>query len=177
MKVLRILLLGGVFVFFMMAFLPKKNLFYALEAYLATKSIYLSNEKLSEKFFGLDIHTMEIAYETIMACQVKKVSSSFFIFWNSIDVENIHLQTMGLGFLPKTIESLQISYGVLNPFIFSIDAISPIGVIQGNYNLRSKMLVLTLVPSKEAKTQYSSILKNFKEDKGSYSYEKHIQLY
>lgn len=178
MKILKFIFLVLFFIFALIAFLPKTNLFYFAETQLAKKEIYISNEKIVDKFYKLEVKDANVIYEDILIGNFKQLDVMAMLFYNKITVKKAQIFSSNFKFIPKELESLELVYSILSPKIIDIKSKSSIGDLKGNFDLVTQKLSLELHVNKKEKVRYKEILKYFKKQKGGkYIYEEKLKLY
>ncbi len=178
MKILRYIALFIFFIYCIIAFAPKTNIYYKLERVLSKNNLYISHEKIVQNLFSFDIKNSEISYENINIGKIGNIHFDFLIFSNHLKFKDANLVANNFKLIPKSIDNLDISYNVFSPTKIIICSKNDLGVVSGTFDLIKQHLSITLKPAKNARVKYSAMLRNFKiQKKGIYTYEKNIKLY
>ena len=153
-------------------FLPKPNLYYALEKELSTYGVIVQNETVVSKPFGLALHHPTIVYRGVESLKAMEIVVGLEFFGANLEVEQARLSSFVKSFLPTRIEYAHVQYRVWNPVEVTIKAKGAFGKVSGTYNLIEKKVSLVLYASKEMEKNYKSSLRQFKKiAKGEYLYE------
>jgi len=178
MKILRYIALFILFIYCIVAFAPKTNIYYKFERVLSKNNLYISHEKTTQNLFSFDIKNSEILYKNINIGKIENIHFDFLIFSNHLKFKNANLVANNFKLIPKSIGDLDISYNAFSPTEIIIHSKNDLGVVSGTFDLVKQRLSIKLKPVKNARVKYSTILRNFKiQKKGIYTYEKNIKLY
>ena len=175
MKFVKILSLILFFLASVIAFLPKKSLYYYGEEKLAGYKTIIANEALDEGVFSLQIAHPDIYVEGIRAAKAMEAKIHTYIISSGIEVHNIRLSGVAKDFLPTKVETLVVHYDLWNPLHITFNANGAFGTAEGSYSLRTHRVTIILHPSKMMQSRYRSILRRMKKTKnGGYSYEQRL---
>lgn len=172
MKILKILFFICFFIAALLAFLPKKNLYYYGEEKLAGLKTVIVNERLSEGMFSLYLEHADIYVEDIRAAKVMEAEVVSYLVSTSLQARHIRLSGMAKNFLPTRIETFTMRYDLLHPLTIKFTASGEFGTATGEYLLESHKFEVRLRPSKTMQSDYREILQRMKKAKnGEYRYE------
>jgi len=160
--------------FFVMliVFLPKENLYFALEKELKKENIIIYNETIEEGLFSLDLDESIINFQKIDIAKVDSINFNIYGLYNSLEATNIRLFTFSKNFLPSKISSLKLQYSVLDPLVITIYSKGDFGVLDGRYDFIKKLLQIKVIPSKKMLKEYKNTLRFLKKSQnGEYIYE------
>jgi hypothetical protein len=164
------------FILFFLAFLfflPKENLYFALEKELKTEAVVIYDESIHERLFGVEIEHAFLNAQSIDIAEIQEIDILLLGLYNSVELQGILLSEISANFFPKKIEKVTLRYSIMHPLSLSIQASGEFGVIDGRYSLENKMLTVKLQPSKLLLKSYRRTLRFFKKSKdGEYIYEK-----
>ena len=142
----------------LIVFMPKDNLYFTLQKYLAKENIYI-NSKINS-FNTLNLENGTVYYNGMDIITFNKIEILPFVFFNKIDVNNLKIKLENLD-----IKKADITYSVLNPLKVYIKGSSNFGDIDGEIDLikrKIKIYILNL---------NNRFLKNMlKKDKKGYFY-------
>ena len=176
MKLFKYLFYLFAFIYLLLFFLPKSELYYKSEELLSKKEIYINDEIVKEKPFGLNIKGAKVIYESLLVGGIKEIDADIFLFYNSLELKGVNLRVGALKFIPKNAKEIKITYSIKDVKRVYFSAISDIGEIKGSFNLFKQKISVFLKRKKGAR--YNEILRYFKKDKkGEYRYEKTFKLY
>ena len=142
----------------LIVFMPKDNLYFTLQKYLAKENIYI-NSKINS-FNTLNLENGTVYYNGMDIITFNKIKIFPFVFFNRIDVNNLKIKLENLD-----IKQADITYSILNPLKVYIKGSSNFGDIDGEIDLikrKIKIYILNL---------NNRFLKNMlKKDKKGYFY-------
>jgi len=153
---------------FLVIFAPKQQIYYLLEKELAQNDIVISNEKFSDKLFGLTITDADIYVKGIKMAQIKSVDLNIFFLYNQLTINSVHTDKGIQNIVPKSIDNLTAIFSIIKPYKVAIDGVGSFGEVKGGVYLNMNKIFLRL-----PKTKDISSFKNFlKKDKEGLYYEK-----
>ena len=149
------LLLGIIF------FMPKDNLYYTAQKFLAKENIYINSSVKSG--INLDLTNGKVYQNGIEFMDFQEIKVTPFLVFNKIKANNIKINFQNLN-----INNINITYSIINPLKVYISGTSNFGKIKGNINLikkEVKVYILNLT---------NNNLKSFlrKDKKGYFYYAK-----
>ena len=129
MKKIFIFLTG--FLMGIIFFMPKDNLYYTAQKYLAKENIYINSSVKNGAV--LDLKNGKVYQNGIDFASFKNIKIMPFLFFNKITAEDIKINLQNLN-----IDNLNITYSVINPIKVYINGSSNFGKITGEINLIKK---------------------------------------
>lgn len=139
-------------------FMPKDNLYYTAQKFLAKEKVYINSDIKSGLI--LDLSNGKIYQNGIDFADFQNVKILPFLLFNKIEAKNIEINMQNLR-----IDNLNISYSILNPVKVYIKGMANFGKIDGEVNLLKreiKVYILNLT---------NGNIKSFlKKDKKGYFY-------
>jgi hypothetical protein len=166
------------FFFFILAlvyFTPKVNAYYFLEQELKSYSVVISDEKVKDSGFSLNITDATVSVKSVDGAKVSSADVKIFVFYNSINVKDITLSSIANSFMPLQIQSLSAKYSVFNPLNVVAVCIGDFGEASANINIIDRVVNVKIKPSQSMLKEYKNTLKNLKKsESGEYIYEKNI---
>ena len=163
-------IVGGFFLFILLMWLfaPKHELYYLLEKKLKENEIVLSNETITDTWFGLNIKDADLYVKGVKMANTANLQLNVFFFYNTLNVENINMDESLHAMAPKAIDELKIKYSVINPLNVTIDGLGSFGTATGSVALKEKQLHIDFPVAKEIQT-FKKFLK--KDETGGWYYE------
>ncbi len=142
-------------------FMPKDNLYFTLQKYLAKEKIYI-NSKIKSNL-KLTLYNGTIYQNDIDFAYFKKIDIMPFLLYNNIKVKNLKI-----NFQNYKIKTLNITYSILNPVKIYISGKSSFGIISGEINLLKRFIRIYILNLSDVN------LKTFlrKDNKGYFYYAK-----
>lgn len=163
------------FVFALVAFSPKSSVFYFGELQLQKFGVVISNESLNENLFSLNIQNLDISTKEIDTATIEEADITLLLIYNSVNLSDIQLSTLVESYLPSKIDSLDISYTLLNPLYVTAEGIGEFGEASANFSLKDRSIEVRLKPSKIMFSKYKKTLKMLKKsENGEYIYAKNF---
>ena len=162
--------------FFMAAliyFTPKISIYYFLEKELQKQGVVISAEEAVDSGFSLQLSHANISYKGVDSAKVASLEVNIFELYNSVNVQDILLSSAAESFVPLTINTIYVSYSILNPLQVTGSAQGEFGSLEMEYTILENLVQITLEPSKLMLKNYKSTLGNLvKSEDGGYSYVK-----
>ena len=172
MKILKIVFLVYFFLASLVAFLPKKNLYYYGEEKLSRLKTIITNEHIKEGLFSLELRNADIYVEKIRVAKVMEARLQTYLLSTHLEAHQIRLSGMVKNFLPTKIEILKMRYDLWDPLKVKFTVSGEFGKASGKYLLAAHKIIVVVHPSKMMRSRYPSILRKMKKEKnGGYSYE------
>jgi hypothetical protein len=171
-KILKYFLYIFLFFIAFVYFIPKTNLYYLMEKYLVKYDVVISNEKLQEKFFDLNIKNMDISVKGIDSAKIENGDITLSLLYNKVDLKKIKLSSVMQNFFPVNIEHIYVVYTIFNPLNITGEAKGDFGEAKIKVSLLNRKAILILHPSKLMLRKYRTVLRELKKLKnGEYKYE------
>ena len=160
MQMVKKLLISFVVLWFcVLAFMPKEEIYYAIEQQLATYDIKLNEQSLKSGIFTLEAKDVDVYLKGIKIAHIDTIECFLLLWADYIKISNVELDDSLANLAPKHIESLDISYSILAPKQLKIDSKGDFGVVNG-YADTNGTLHLDFVEVKDIKTFKNELSKN-----------------
>ena len=108
------------FIYMLLIFLPKENLYYFALEKLAEDKIELTNTKVQDKYISLILENTNIKYEKIKVASIENIEIKSLLFQTNIIIDNLKVQKSLKKFLPYDMKSIKITHSILNPLVIDI---------------------------------------------------------
>ena len=156
-------IVGGFFLSLILLWLlaPKVELYYLLEKSLKEKSILISNESITDTWYGLKIENADLYVAGAKVANIAELNFNFFLFYNTLKINEIKMDKSLSNMAPKEINNLNAIYSILEPLKIKLDGDGSFGVLDGTVALLEKKIEILFPVAKELKT----IKKFLKKDK------------
>lgn len=157
----------GVLVFWLAAviFMPKQELYFALEEKLAEQGIEINESTISEGLFSLSISGAKVYVKGIEVASIEKIDFFTLLVYSSLEIDQVGFDDSLSAFVPQTIEKSLFLHSVLSPFKVFITTMGSFGLAEGEADLKARKVRIELLDAKEI-APIKGILK--KDDKGWY---------
>jgi hypothetical protein len=143
-----------------------------MEKYIKNYDVVISNEKLQEKFFDLNIKNMNVSVKEIDSAKIENGDIILSLLYNKIELDKIKLSSMAEAVFPINIEKIYAVYTIFNPIQINGKANGDFGKADIKISLLDRKVIVILHPSKIIYSKYRAILREFKKLKnGEYKYE------
>ena len=163
------------FISMLVVFIPKASIYYLLETSLKKFDILISNERLTDNIISLNISHLDISAKAVDVAFVKSVDVTLLGAYMAVDVEGVKLSSLVESYLPSKIDSVHISYSLVDPLHLNAEAEGAFGTANATLSLLDKNASVVLLPSKKMLQKHRSSLRFFKRNKdGEYVYAKNI---
>ncbi len=172
-KFAKIFLFVILFIYTLVVFLPKKELYYLGERYLAKYKVYISNETLSDLGIAFFVKDGTIYYEGINGGKVESISVILTLLYNKIEISDVAISDDLKDLVPGNVKSVSATYGVWLPHLVSLEGNGEFGEFDGDVNLIERKVKIVFNPSKEVETKFTDQLRRFlKKTEEGYLYER-----
>jgi len=147
-------IVGGFFLSLLLLWLlaPKQELYYLLEKSLKDKNVVISNETVTDTWFGLKIENADIYVNEIKMAEAAKLNFNFFFFYNQLKVNSITMDKSLENMAPSSIDSLKATYSLIDPLNIKLEGEGSFGVIDGKVSLLDRKVEILFPVKKELKT-------------------------
>lgn len=166
----RVLLFVTIFILFSPLFLPKKQLWYALEHAIRLDGAYVNNEKLKASPIMLSIRGADIIYDGIKIGHVDGIKIYPYLVYNRAEIDGAKF------LLDKSLKATKatFTYSVLHPFLLEIEGDTLFGKILGYFDLKRRHLFLQIISPKRTGGLKRIFGKRLKRDGKGYYIEADI---
>ena len=172
-KLLKFFGFFGFFLLALMAFMPKESFYFLLEEQLKVYGIVVSNESLDSGLFSLNIENLEISIKGVESGIASSSSITILGVYNSVAFRDVTLSSLVLSYAPQGVQTLHLSYSLLDPLHLSAEAIGDFGEAKGAFSLLDKSFEAKIKPSELMQMQYAKTLRMLSKDEdGEYKYAK-----
>lgn len=163
-------MVGGsfLFLFFLLIFAPKQEIYYKIEKELQKNGIVISNEKFSDNLWGLSIKDADIFVKGVKVAKIKSLDLNIFFLYNKLSIEKVTTDKAIQNIVPKYIKSATAIFSIIKPYKISINGVGSFGEIKGGVYLNMNKIFLRVTDVKDI-SSFKGFLK--KDTEGLY-YEK-----
>lgn len=175
MKFLKPLIWIVAIAFFIIATLPKEQLYFKLEqTILKNNEIIIYDETTTNSLLSLKIKDAMISYKGIDAAYLQNLNIFSVLFFTKIDLKSLKINKSIQNIIPANINKLEILHNIFMPHLVDINAELKVGTLVGEVNLLNKTINLKLEVKGKIEPSERRVL-NFMEksktQKGVYTYE------
>jgi len=144
-------IIGGFFLFLLLfwIFAPKHELYYMLEKKLKENDIIISNETITDTWFGLNIKNAQIYAKGVKLAEAAELQLNIFFLYNTLSVNSIAVDESLHNMAPKNIDEIKATYTVIDPIHVNLNALGSFGTMDGAITLTEKNIKLLFPVVKE----------------------------
>ena len=156
-------IVGGFFLSLILLWLfaPKHELYYFLEKKLKEKNIIISNETITDTWYGIKLTDADIYANGVKMAKVAELNFNFFFLYNTLTVKEIKIDKAFQTMAPKEVHDLNAKYSIINPLKITLTGDGSFGTLDGAVTLHKKKVEILFPVAKELK----SVKKFLKHDK------------
>ena len=166
MQVVKNIFLSLLVVWFaFLLFMPKQELYYALEAELSKQGVEINEKQIEEGIFSLSVKEADIYVKGIHIASVDEMHFFTLLFYSSFNIEALNMDDSLRSFVPSEVSKTVIMHSILSPFEAFVTTMGSFGLAEGVVDLEKRTLRMDLIDAKEIKV-FRSQLK--KDEKGWY---------
>ena len=152
--------------FALILFMPKQELYFALERIIAEQGIKINEKTIEEGTFGLQLKGITVYAKGIKVATAEQVSLVTLLFYNRIDIENLHTDKGLKSIVSLSLDHIVLSYSIVDPMHVYFSANGSTGEYKGSISLREHKAYFEQIEEKGQGT-----LKSFlKKDKQGWYY-------
>ena len=168
MQVVKNIFLGLiVFWFSMILFMPKQEIYYALESELIKEGIEINETTLDEGLFTLKARGVTIYVQGIKVAKIEKVRFFTLLFYTSVKIDGVVLDEGLSSFMEADIERTVMLHTLLSPLKVFITSMGSFGLAEGEIDLKQRKVRINLTDVKKI----GSLKRELTRDKKGWYYE------
>lgn len=152
-------------------FLPKLNLYYAVEAILEKKKVYISDEEVLDRGFSLELRQAKLFFDKLPLAEIERIQLLPLVFYTTFDLTNIRINEGFSDFLPQEIHSVHVEHLFYNPMKVKFKGTNEDSHFYGNIDLLERVLSVHLRLSAKSEQRYATMLRKLSKEEGGYFYE------
>jgi len=170
-KLLKFLAYVVVMLALLIFFSPKTNLYYLLEEFAIEKNIYVSDEKVNDSGFSLNIFNAKVYLDELFLAEAEETSISMWLVYNSFEANNIDLNEGFSDFMPSVIKHIEVKHHLFNPMSLSLSGESGDSFFYGDVDLFERVVTIHLRLGAKSEKRFATSLRALKKEDGGYVYE------
>jgi len=164
----KIILVMFLLWFAILIFMPKRELYYALEKSIESKDIRLNEQSIETGIFSLEVNDITIYVKGVKVARLKRLNVFTLLFYTHIKLENLVLNELLKDRAPKNADEINLVYQVFSPLTIGVDSNGSFGTVKGKISLSREKINLRFIKIGEI-SNIQGLLN--KDDKGWF-YEK-----
>jgi hypothetical protein len=118
--ILKFLTILVIFIYSLLFFLPKENIYYFALQKLHNEKIDIKTKNIEDKYIGINLKNNIIKYEGIKVATIEGISFKTLFFKTDIKINDFKVQKSLKRFLPFDMKCIEISHNILNPLVIDI---------------------------------------------------------
>jgi len=148
-------------------FMPKKELYFALEHKLVDFNIKINEGSINDTLFGLEITDADLYAQGIKVAHISNIDFTTLFIYNSISMSDISVDSSLKSMAPQNIANAKLTYSIISPLKVKISSNGDFGKVEGYLDF-NKTVYLEFIEVGDIKPFIRGLKKN---DNGWY-YEK-----
>jgi hypothetical protein len=158
----KILLLTVLFWIALLAFMPKEEIYFALERKLVKEGVEINEQKITEGLFDLTIESPVIYVKGVKAATAQKVTFFTTFFMTKVIISDLRIDTQLRVMLFDGAKRVTLIHSVLDPLNIHIDAEGSFGLLSGIVSLKDHRVHIDFSDIKKIGTIKSNLKKGEK---------------
>ena len=155
-----------VFLFAIVLFMPKQELYFKLENYLSSAhNIKINEKKIEENLFSLSIYDADIYVKGLKIAKIEKIDFFSILFYNTLTFEQLSLDKSLKSIASVDANATRVNYAIWNPLQIAISSKGSFGGAKGQIEIKDKHLRVDFNDSSEIQALKSKLKK---DEKGWY---------
>ena len=153
--------------FALLIFMPKQEIYYALEKELAKQEIEINEKSIEEGVFSLTLNQVSVYVKGIKIATIEELTFFTLLFYTKVELDTLLLDDALKAMAPQQTDKAILSHAILSPFDASVHAEGSFGVIDGSVDLKERKLHINFTETKEI----DMIKSQLKKDEKGWYYE------
>lgn len=151
--------------------LPKEKFYFTMESLLAEHHLFINHETLIERFFYLDAENGDVLIDNQAIASIENIRISPWIFYNRLSFSNLTVLPLYRSFFPGKIDTVTMTYSLLNPLEIVIQGEGDFGRFSGGYDLMNHKLRIVFEATNLLRG-YGFLVSKLHQEKGGLVYER-----
>jgi hypothetical protein len=145
---------GGFFLSLILLWLfaPKVELYYLLEKSLEEKQVIITNETITDTWYGLKITNADVYVAGAKVANATELNLDFFFLYSSLTVNEVNMDNSLANMAPKQLNHLTAIHSVMNPLKVTINGEGSFGTLDGTVHLLERKIEILFPVVKDIKT-------------------------
>ncbi len=151
--------------FGLLVFMPKQEMFYKLEKELEKQEIKINEKSLEEGLFSLKVKEASVYVKGIPLATIEEITLFTLLFYTKVELHSLLLDDSLKGMVPQHMDRAILSHSIISPSMAAMYAQGSFGTVEGNIDLKERVLRLDFNGTKEIEMIKSQLKK---DEKGWY---------
>jgi len=153
--------------FALLIFMPKQEIYYALEKELEKQEIEINEKSIEEGVFSLTLNQVSVYVKGIKIATIEEITFFTLLFYTKVELDTLLLDDALKVMVPQQTDKAILSHAVLSPFDAFVHAEGSFGVIDGSVDLKERKLHISFTETKKIEM----IKAQLKKDEKGWYYE------
>jgi len=138
--------------FGILVFMPKVELYYALERELAKYDVRLNEASIEQGVLYLTVRDVSVYAKGIELARIESIHFFTLLGYSSMEIKQVEVDDLLKSKVPSKIDKVFASHNIFSPLSLSLDGNGSFGVAEGTLSLMDSTLNVKLVEAKEIAT-------------------------
>ena len=166
----KIILFITMFLFGIVLFMPKVNLYFTLENFAKKEHVEVKEGTLKDRWIDLNIKDATIFYDGIASLNANELTIAPWLFYNKVTALGISPTKEIKSMFDVNADKVSLIYSVLDHKYIMIEAEGDFGQIEGTLDVIEQKVRLILTPSQKFKNN-TLVRQYFKKEEEGLVYE------
>jgi len=170
----RLIKAFGYVIFTLLAFvwfIPKVELYYALEELLEPQGIVISHEEVEDSGFALSLIGGDVSASGVTAGHNGLMDLTLLLAYNRFEIRDFRADEALRAFVPPEITFFRVTHHLLMPHKAVIEGEGDFGKAWGEVDLIERKIVIDLELPRDVVKRYGQLIKQLKRTEEGYRYE------
>jgi hypothetical protein len=150
--------------------IPKEKLYFAFESFLGEHHLFINNEDFTNRLFYVDIDHGDVLLDNQEFAKIEHMRIAPWIVLNRFTLTDIAFLPLYRNIFPGKIDSITLTYSLLNPLRMDILAEGDFGHCSGTYELMNQKLRILFDPTSQLRA-YPLLMNKLHQEQGGLVYE------
>jgi len=155
----------ALFIFTVIIFLPKENIYYYAVEKLAKKQVEIQTDKINDIGYALECEGPVIYYQNIQVANLDMIEFKTFGVYSKAALTKTRFDKSFERFFPKEIRKTTLTHTLFDPLSIKIEALLPKVNIEGSFDLLENKVDLVIKGPKGFLSRYNEARKYLKYNK------------
>lgn len=144
----RILVLIGFLWLGLVLFLPKEEIYFALEKALQKEGIEINEAKIEPGIFTLTIHDAVVYVHGIEVATIHTMTCFTVLLFSRLEIENAQVGKNFQEYFPKKVDTATLTHSIWHPEQVKVEGIGAFGDVHGDIFLKEHRVHLDFTSEK-----------------------------
>ena len=151
----------------LLIFMPKQEIYYALEKELAKNEIKINENSIKEGFFSLTLKQVSVYVKGVKIATIEEVDFFTLLFYTKVEVNSLLLDDSLKSMVPQQADKALFVHTFSAPLKVSLNSEGSFGAVEGGVDLKERIIHINFTEAKEI----DMIRSKLNKDEKGWSYE------